>query len=263
MESNLPNLAKQVRRDILEMVFAAGSGHLAGPLSSTDLLVSLYFGGVLTKRDKFVLSAGHYCPALYSVLARAGFFPERELKTFREIGTRLQGHPRGLSLPGIETSSGPLGQGLSQSAGIALGWQMDGESKDERRVYCLMSDAEQQEGQIWEAVMLAAKYKLSNLVGIIDCNGIQIDGATEEIMPLGDLSLKYHSFGWEVFSIDGHNFSQILEALASTRTNKDRPTVIIARTIAGKGVSFMEGKWEWHAGSLSKKQFEKAMKELS
>lgn len=259
MEKNLPEIAKRVRKNILEMVFEAGSGHLAGSLSSTDILVSLYFG-TIKRGDKFVLSAGHYCPAYYSVLAEAGEIPRKELKTLRSLDSRLQGHPHNLSLPGIIlTSSGPLGQGLSQAAGFALAGKVD---KEDWRVYCLMSDAEQQEGQTWEAAEFSAKYKLDNLVGIIDKNGIQIDGTVEEIMPLGDLSLKYHSFGWEVFEIDGHNFAQIIDALESTKLVKERPTVIIARTVAGKGVSFMEEKWEWHSGKLTREQLKQAIKEL-
>lgn len=260
MEKNLPEIAKQVRKEILGMVFEADSGHIAGPLSSTDILVSLYFGGILARKDKFVLSAGHYCPAYYSVLAEAGVISKKELKTLRSMDSRLQGHPHNLALPGIVlTSSGPLGQGLSQAAGLALAAKMD---KQDQRVYCLMSDAEQQEGQIWEAVMFSAKYKLDNLVGIIDKNGIQIDGATEEIMPLGDLGAKYLAFGWETMEIDGHNFGQILDALETSRHISGKPTVIIARTIPGKGVSFMEGKWQWHARAPTKKEFEKALKEL-
>ncbi|PIU03684.1 transketolase [Candidatus Shapirobacteria bacterium CG08_land_8_20_14_0_20_39_18] len=256
MDSNdLPQISKKVRRQILEMIYQAGSGHLAGSLSSTDLLVSLYFGGILNKNDKFVLSCGHYAPALYAVLANAGKFPEKELKTFGQLGTRLQTHPHNLSLPGIETSSGPLGLGLAQAAGMAMGIKPN-------RIYCLMSDGEQDEGGVWETVMFAAKYKLDNLVAIIDKNGIQIDGKTSEIMPTEDLAAKYISFGWEVFEIDGHVFGQVLNALEFAKTVKDKPVVIIARTIAGKGVSFMEGKWEWHYASLSKELFNKALKEL-
>lgn len=276
MEKNLPEIAKRVRKEILGMVFEAGSGHIAGSFSSTDILVSLYFGDILEKKDKFVLSAGHYCPAYYSVLAEADMIPKKELKTLRSLGSRLQGHPHNLGLPGIVlTSSGPLGQGLSQAAGLALAAKMDpsastsamssvpnGSRQAKFRVYCLMSDAEQQEGQIWEAAMFSAKYKLDNLVGIIDKNGIQIDGTTEEIMPLGDLGAKYLSFGWETMEIDGHNFGQILDALETSKHISDKPTVIIARTIPGKGVSFMEGKWQWHVGAPTKKELEKALKEL-
>ena len=253
--TDLPQISKKVRCQILEMIFGAGSGHLAGPLSSVDILVSLYFGGIMNKNDKFVLSCGHYAPALYAVLANAGKFPEKELKTFGQLGTRLQAHPHNLDLSGIETSSGPLGLGLSQSAGLALGIKPN-------RIYCLMSDGEQNEGGVWETVMFSAKYKLDNLCAIIDKNGIQIDGKTQEIMPTEDLAAKYLAFGWEVFEIDGHVFGQILNALEFAKTVKDKPVVIIARTVAGKGVSFMEGKWEWHHASLSSEMYKKAISEL-
>lgn len=257
---HLPNIAKKVRRQVLEMIYEAGEGHLAGSLSATDLLVAVYFGGILQKEDHFILSCGHYCPALYAVLSMTGLFPEEELKTFKKLGTRLQGHPHRFDLPGIETSSGPLGQGLSQAAGIALGMKMD--KNKMTRVYCLMSDAEQQKGQVWEAAMFAAKYNLNNLLAIIDKNEIQIDGFTNQIMPLQDLAAKYLSFGWKVFEIDGHRFDQILEVLGSARKNKEKPIALIARTIAGKGVSFMEEKWEWHHGRLSNEQYKKALEDL-
>ena len=262
---HLPQKACRVRRRILQMIFQSGSGHIAGPLSSADLLVALYFGGTMAENDRFILSCGHYCPAWYAVLTEAGLFSEKKLETFKEINSPLQGHPHRGSLPGIETSSGPLGQGLSQAAGMALAFKMDastdsGQAKN--RVYCLMSDAEQQEGQVWEAAMFAAKYKLDNLVAIIDRNGIQIDGQTEKVMPLGDISAKYLAFGWNIFEIDGHIYGQILNALESAKQIKGKPTVIIAKTVAGKGVSFMEGKYEWHHGSLTREQLEQALKEL-
>lgn len=257
--NNLPQISKKVRRQILEMVYNAGSGHSAGPLSSVDLLVALYFGGIMNKNDKFILSCGHYAPALYAVLANAGKFPEKELETFGQLGTRLQAHPHNLSLPGIETSSGPLGLGLAQAAGMALSFDF---AQDKGRVYCLMSDGEQDEGGVWETVMFGAKYKLDNLVAIIDKNGIQIDGKTTEIMPIEDLAAKYLAFGWEVFEIDGHVFGRILNALEFAKSIKGKPVAIIARTVAGKGVSFMEGKWEWHHGSLTESQFKQALKEL-
>lgn len=258
--AHLPNIAKKIRRQIIQMVFEAGSGHLAGPLSATDLLVACYFGGILEKEDKFILSAGHYSPAFYSVLANLGSMSEKELETFEKIGSRLQGHPRYHSLPGIETSSGSLGQGLSQAAGMALALKMNSSTK--RRIYCLMSDGEQQEGAVWETAMFAAKYKLDNLCAIIDKNNIQIDGETKNIMPLRDLGAKYLSFGWEVFEVDGHNFGKILEVMAVAKDVHRKPVVIIAKTIAGKGISFMEGKWEWHHGKLSENLFKKALAEL-
>jgi len=269
----LQEIARKVRQDILKMVYQAGSGHLGGSFSSTDLLVALYFGGILNydpakpgweERDRFLLSAGHYCPALYAVLAKAGFFPEEKLSTYTELGSPLQGHPHNLSLPGIETSSGPLGQGLSQAVGMAMVAKMD---KKSWRVYCLMSDAEQDEGQTWEAAMTAAKYKLDNLVGIIDRNRLQIDGSVEEIMPLGDLKAKYEAFGWEVETIDGHDMEAIFKSSTSrtgsaSRTEMGKPLLIIAKTVFGKRVSFMENNYRWHSHVPSEEEFEKALEEL-
>ena len=244
MDSNdLPQISKKVRRQILEMIYQAGSGHLAGSLSSTDLLVSLYFGGILNKNDKFVLSCGHYAPALYAVLARAGYFPVSKLKTYSKLNSPLQGHPERFRLPGIETTSGPLGCGLAQAAGIALASRMD---NAHFRVYCTVSDAEHDEGNHWEAVLFAAKYKLSNLTVFVDRNNIQIEGPTETTLPLEPLRAKYEAFNWKVVEIDGHNMAEIIAAVAKARAEDSRPTAIIAHTVAGKGVAYMEGKSEWH-----------------
>lgn len=267
-EKNLEKIARSLRREILKMVFEAGSGHIGGSFSSLDILVGLYFGGVLSfnskkpnwrNRDRFILSNGHVCPAFYAVLSEAGFFSKKKLKTLRALGSDLQGHPHNLSLPGVENSSGPLGQGLSIAVGMALSAKMDQASW---RVYCLTSDGEHNEGQTWEAVMAASKYKLDNLTVMVDKNGIQIDGTTDEVMPLGDLAAKYLSFGFNALEIDGHKFSQILDAFEAAENHKRKPSVIIAKTILGKGVSFMEGKHQWHADAPTKLELEKALKDL-
>ena len=235
------------------MLVSAKSGHSAGPFGMADVFTALYFGGVLNydpknpslaSRDRFVLSCGHICPVWYATLAHAGFFPVAELATLRKLGTRLQGHPHGEELPGSENSSGPLGQGLSQAAGMAyVGLKM---SQAPWRVYCVMSDGEQEEGQIWEAAMFAGKNKLRNLVGIIDRNNIQIDGYTEDIMPLEPFKEKWESFGWHVLEVDGHNIREIIDACNEAKAIYEKPTVIICHTIPGKGVDFMEYRFEWH-----------------
>lgn len=243
--------ANDIRQDIIKMLLAAKSGHSAGPLDMADVFTALYFN-VLNHdpqnpswdgRDRVVLSAGHICPVLYATLAEAGYFPVEELMTLRKLGTRLQGHPHLGALPGIETTSGPLAQGISQAVGMALALRMD---HKHNRVYCIMGDGEQDEGQIWEAVMFAGKNKLHNLVGIIDRNNIQIDGYTEDVMPLENLRAKYEAFGWHVLEIDGHNMQMIIDACQEARAIYEKPTVIIAHTIAGKGVDFMEERFEWH-----------------
>jgi len=279
-EEELRQIAKEVRRDVLEMVWRAGSGHLGGSLSCTEILVALYFGGGMrrggkgdeeSEGDRFILSAGHYCPALYAVLARAGYFPAKELATYGQLGSRLQSHPHNLSLPGIETSSGALGQGLSVGVGKALALKVQRfkpacrqgrGSKVQSNVFVLMSDGEQDEGQTWEAAMLAAKYKLDNLVAIIDKNGVQIDGTTEEIMPLGDLAAKYQAFGWETRETEGHEMEELIRVIRKIREIRERPKVIIAKTVFGKGVSFMEGNYQWHSRVPTKQELEKALGEL-
>jgi transketolase len=243
--------ANTIREDIIEMLVEAGSGHSAGPLGMADIFTALYFKILnidpqnpgMPDRDRLVLSNGHICPVLYATMANRGFFPREELKTLRKFGTRLQGHPHREALPGLETTSGPLGSGLSQSCGMALAGKLD--HKD-WRVYCLMSDGEHDEGNTWEAVELAAKYKLNNLVGIVDRNNIQIDGTTDDVMPLGDLGKKYEQFGWNVIYINGHDFNEIVDAYENAKNCIDKPTIIIAHTIPGKGVDFMENRFEWH-----------------
>ncbi len=250
----LEQISLQVRRDILEMIYKAGSGHPGGSLSSVELLVALYFE-VLEEKDRFFLSNGHICPALYAVMAEVGLIKKELLTTYTEIGSPLQGHPERNKLPGIENSSGPLGLGLAQAAGYAA-------IKKDSYVYCETSDGEHDEGNHWEAVMFAAKYKLDNLIQIIDRNRIQIEGTVEEIMPLGNLIGRYKSFNWNVIEIDGHNFSEIFEAFKKAKENKEYPTVIVANTVFGKDISFMEGNPDWHARSPDKEEFEKAMEEL-
>lgn len=244
--------ANEIRQDIIKMLVHAKSGHSAGPLGMADVFTALYFG-VLNynsknptwpERDRFVLSCGHICPVWYATLAHAGFFPHSELATLRKLGTRLHGHPHNEVLPGAENSSGPLGQGLSQAAGMAyVGLKMD---KKPWRVYCVMSDGEQEEGQIWEAAMFAGKNNLRNLTALMDRNNIQIDGYTEDVMPLEPLKAKYEAFGWTVLEVDGHNIREIIEACNKAKAIYENPTLIICHTIPGKGVDFMEYRYEWH-----------------
>jgi transketolase len=244
--------ANEIRQDIIKMLVSAKSGHSAGPLGMADVFTALYFhimnvdGKNPTDpgRDRFVLSCGHINPVWYATMAHAGYFPLSELATLRKLGTRLHGHPHNEALPGIENSSGPLGQGLSQAAGMAYaGLKMN---QAPWRVYCVMSDGEQEEGQIWEAAMFAAKYKLRNLVGLIDRNNIQIDGHTEDIMPLEPFADKWRAFGWHVLEVDGHNIQEIINACNEAKAIYEKPTVIICHTIPGKGVDFMEYRYEWH-----------------
>ncbi len=271
----LEEMANRVRQDIIKELVEAGSGHSAGPLGMADIFTALYFH-ILNHdpkkpnwpdRDRVVLSNGHICPVLYAVLAQAGYFPPEELLTLRKLGSRLQGHPHRGSLPGIETTSGPLGSGLSQAIGMALAAKLDnngsaGSPRGKYYTYCLMSDGEHQEGNTWEAVMFAGKNRLSNLIGIIDRNNIQIDGFTEDVMPLESLREKYESFNWHVLEIDGHNMLQIASAVTEAKAIYEKPTVIIAHTIPGKGVSFMERDFLWHGIPPNKEQANEALKEL-
>jgi len=275
----LRQIAKEVRRDVVKMVFQAGSGHLAGSLSSTDILVALWFGRVIEKGkrgkkgesptlprlrrasgDRFILSAGHYCPALYSALSRLGYFKRELLWTLRDLGSPLQGHPHRGNLPGIELSSGALGQGLSVGAGKALALRL--RYKIQPSVFVLMSDGEQNEGQVWEAAMTASKYKLDNLIAIVDKNGIQSAGMTLNIMPLEDLREKYKAFGWETAVVDGHDIREIIRGIGEIRGIRGKPKVVIAQTVAGKGVSFMENDYHWHAKPISEREYKRAIEEL-
>ena len=259
--------ANQIRQDIIAMLVEAGSGHSAGPLGMADIFTALYFHVLKHDpkhpewpgRDRLVLSNGHICPVRYAAMAEAGYFPVSELKTLRRLGSRLQGHPHRVALPGMETTSGPLGSGLSQAAGMALALKMDGVSN---RVYCAMSDGEHDAGQTWEAVMFAGKHRLNNLTAVVDRNNIQIDGNTEEIMPLEPFRAKYEAFNWHVIEVDGHNFEHIVDAVAEVRAIHEKPTMIIAHTIPGKGVSFMENDYKWHGVPPNAEQARLALKEL-
>lgn len=263
----LKDIANLIRQDIIKMLVKAGSGHSAGALGIADIFAALYFA-VLNNdpknpdwpdRDRLVLSNGHTCPVLYAALARAGYFPLKELLTLRQLGSRLQGHPSRLELPGVEISSGPLGQGISQAVGMALAGKMD---KKNHYVFCVMGDGEQDEGQVWEAAMFAAKNRLYNLIAIIDRNNIQIDGFTEEVMPLEPLKEKYEAFGWHVLEINGHNMREIIAACEQAKVIFEKPSLIIAHTIPGKDVDFMERKFEWHGNPLNESQAKLALEEL-
>lgn len=263
----LEMMANRVRQDIIRMLLAAGSGHSAGPLGMADVFTALYFH-ILNHnpkkpgwphRDRLVLSNGHICPVLYATMAHAGYFPVEELKTLRKLNSRLQGHPHRTALPGLETTSGPLGSGLSQAIGIALAGKLNGLKY---RTYCLTSDGEHQEGNLWEAVMFAGKNRLSSLTAIVDRNNIQIDGNTEDIMPLEPFKSKYESFNWHVIEVDGHNFEHIVDAVAEAKAIHEKPTMIIAHTIPGKDVSFMENDYKWHGMPPNTEQARLALKEL-
>ncbi len=259
--------ANEVRQSIIEMLLKAGSGHSAGPLGMADVFTALYFETLKLdpkqpnwpERDRLILSCGHICPVLYATLSARGYFPKETLATLRKLGSPLQGHPHYGELPGVENSSGPLGQGLSQAIGLALSARLD---QKKWRTYAILSDGEHDEGQTWEAIALAGKYKLHNLTAIVDRNNIQIDGFTEEILPLEPFADKYRAFNWHVLEIDGHNFDDIIGALRHARSVFEKPTVIIAHTIPGKGVDFMENDYHWHGVPPNKDQANLAIKEL-
>lgn len=250
----LEKTANDIRVSIIEMLVAAGSGHSAGPLGMADVFTALYFHIIKHDpktpswpgRDRVVLSNGHICPVLYATMAHVGYFPVSELLTLRKFKSRLQGHPHRDFLPMLENSSGPLGAGLSQAVGMAIGDRMDRGVTSGRFFYCLTGDGELNEGQNWEAIMLAGKERLGNLITIVDRNNIQIDGYTEDVMPLDSLAHKFESFGWHVEEIDGHNFSEIIASVGRAQAVFDGPSVIIARTVPGKGVSYMERDYKWH-----------------
>lgn len=265
----LQEKSRGMRREAIDMFFSAQSGHPGSTMSVMDVLTALYFGDGILKhdsnnindpeRDRFLLSNGHACPALYAVLAEAGYFAKAELNELRQLGARVQGHPHRGSLPGVEISSGSLGQGLSVGIGLAYALKL---KQSGSTVYVMMSDGEQEEGSLWEAVMYAPKKKLNNLVAIVDKNKFQIDGATEDVMPgLDSLAEKYRAFNWDVQEIDGHNFNEIVPALMNAK-RVDGPAVIISHTVRGKGVSFMEGSEHWHAGAMTEEEHERAMKDL-
>lgn len=263
----LEEIANDVRKDIITMLVSAGSGHSAGPLGMADIFVALYFHILhhnpkkpdWPERDRLILSNGHICPVRYPTMARAGYFPRAWLKTLRKMGSPLQGHPERLALPGVETTSGPLGSGLGQAVGLAYAARMD---RKTWRTYCLMSDGEQEAGATWEAALVAGKEKLSNLTVVIDRNNIQIDGPTETIMPLEPLRAKYEAFGWNVLEVGGHNIRQFIEAVEEAKSTSEQPTCIIAHTIPGRGVAFMEGKFEWHGIPPKPDQAAEALRQL-
>ena len=265
----LEQKANDVRKDIISMLVAAGSGHSAGPLDLAEIITTLYFDVMNIRpeepewgeRDFFFLSNGHCVPVQYAVMAERGYFPVEELKTLRHFGSRLQGHPERTKLPGLENTSGPLGSGLSQAAGVAHVLQYI-DNQLHRFVYCVTGDGELNEGNIWEAAMFAGKYKLSQLIVFVDRNNIQIDGNTEDVMPLEDLRGKWESFGWHVQEIDGHNVESIQDAVGMAKAVTNRPSVVIAHTIPGKGVEFMEYDYHWHGMPPNSEQAKVALKEL-
>lgn len=260
--------AKLIRQHIIRMLAASKSGHTAGSLGMADLFSVLYFNTLKHNpkkpndptRDYVFLSNGHICPVLYAALAEAGYFPKKELMSIRKLGSRLQGHPHNTALPGIENSGGPLGQGISQAVGAAIALKMD---KKRNTVYCFMGDGEQNEGQVWEAALFAGHNKLDNLIAIIDRNNIQIDGFTNEVMNLNSLDAKYKSFGWHVVTIDGHNIEKIRAAYKEAKKIKDKPSIIIAKTVPGKGVSFMQNDYRWHGRAPSREEEKLALQELA
>lgn len=265
--SFLKEKAKEIRKSIVSMITEAKSGHPGGSLSATDILTALYFSEMnidpanpkMEGRDRFVLSKGHAAPAIYATLAERGYFSKDELLTLRKFGSRLQGHPDMKKLPGIEISTGSLGQGLSVANGMALNAKIFNENY---RTYIVLGDGEVQEGQIWEAAMTAAHYKLDNLCAFLDSNNLQIDGNVTEIMGVEPLDKKWEAFGWNVIKIDGHNFEEILSALEKAKECKDKPTMILAKTVKGKGVSFMENVCGFHGVALTAEELEKALAEL-
>jgi transketolase len=260
--------ANDIRTDIIRMLEHAGSGHSAGPLGLADIFTALYFDIMQhdpkkpdwDERDILLLSNGHCVPVRYATMAHAGYFDRKELMTLRQLGSRLQGHPEREKLPGLENTSGPLGCGLSQACGMTLAMRMN--KQQHRWVYVVMGDGELDEGNIWEAAMLASKYKLNNIIGIIDRNNIQIDGPTESVMPLEDLKGKWEAFGWHVIEIDGNNIEAVIDACAMARAIVEKPVVIIAHTIPGKGVDFMESDFHWHGAPPNHEQAVKALHQL-
>lgn len=260
-------MANTIRQDVIKSLVEAGSGHSAGPLGMADVFTALYFkvlnfnpkDSKWPDRDRFILSNGHIAPVWYATMANAGLIPKKELMTLRKFRTRLQGHPHRGSLPWVENTSGPLGTGLSEAVGFALAAKLNNQK---HTIYAFMSDAEQQEGNTWEAVMLAAKYKLDNLTALVDYNNIQIDGKVENVMPLEPFRQKYEAFNWHVLEVNGHNIEEIINVFEEAKAYQQRPVLIIANTIPGKGVSFMENNYLWHGKPPSKEEAERALKEL-
>ncbi|SCY48812.1 transketolase [Alkaliphilus peptidifermentans] len=267
MNESLKKTATSIRKSIIEMLAESGSGHPGGSLSTADILTVLYFHVMKTDpqnpkwedRDRFVLSKGHGAPVLYATLVEKGFFPKEELLKLRKIDAMLQGHPDMKGTPGVEMSTGSLGQGFSASCGMAIANKLD---KRDSRVYALLGDGELQEGLVWEAAMAAAHFKLDNLTAIIDYNGLQIDGPNEEVMGINPLADKFKAFNWNVIECDGHDFEELIKAFEEAKNTKNSPTVIIAKTVKGKGVSFMENQVGWHGNAPKKEEAEKALEEL-
>ena len=267
-KQQLEGLCKKFRIDIIELLHKIQTGHPGGSLSAAEIVTTLYFekmnnldpnNPAAPGRDRFILSKGHAAPILYFALAEKGFFPKEEMKDLRQLGCHLQGHPCARKTPGIDLSTGPLGLGLSAGIGMALTAKLD---NLDYTTYVLLGDGEIQEGIIWEAAMSASKFKVDNLVAILDFNGVQLDGTTEQIMPMGDVSAKWASFGWNVIEIDGHNVEAISDAVDQAKAVKGKPTIIIAKTVKGKGVSFMEGKNSWHGSPIGEEHYKQAMAEL-
>jgi len=266
--ARLETIANDIREDIIRMLEHAGSGHSAGPLGLADIFTALYFDVMKydpkdpawEERDILLLSNGHCVPVQYATMAHAGFFERKELMTLRQLGSRLQGHPERTKLPGLENTSGPLGCGLSQACGMALAMRLD--KRLQRRIYVVMGDGEQDEGNVWEAAMLASKYQLSNIVAITDRNNIQIDGPTEKVMPLEDLHAKWQAFGWHVIEINGNDIEAVIDACAMAKAIVEKPVMILAHTVPGKGVDFMEYDFNWHGKPPDHQQAVKALHEL-
>ena len=265
--TKLEKQAEKIRETIITMLVSAGSGHTAGPLGMADIFTAFYFHILKhdakhpewSERDRLILSNGHIVPVCYAAMAHAGYFPIDECRTLRKFGSRLQGHPERLLLPGLETTSGPLGEGLSQAAGMAYAFRMDGMKQ---RVYCVMSDGEQEEGNIWEAVMFAGKHKLHNLTAVMDRNNIQIDGMTEEVMPLEPIADKYRAFNWHVIEVNGNDIPAFIAAVGEAQAVHEKPTIIIAHTIPGKGVPDIEFDYHWHGKPPTKEEGKRFLKEI-
>ena len=267
-EQMLKERAKEIRKDIVTMIGQAKSGHPGGSLSATEIVTYLYFEELRIDpanprwddRDRCILSKGHAAPVLYAALARRGFFPTEELSTLRKIGSHLQGHPDMKKVPGVDMSTGSLGTGFSAATGIAMACKLD---KKDNYVYALLGDGELQEGQVWEAAMSAAHYKLDNLIAFLDNNGLQIDGNIDDVLSPNPIDAKFAAFGWQVLVIDGHDFKQIADAVAAAKAEKGRPTMIVAKTVKGKGVSYMENQAGWHGSAPNEEQVAQAMAELN
>ena len=263
----LNEITNVIRKDIVSMICKSKSGHPGGSLSAVEILTALYFDQMnidptnpkMEDRDRFVLSKGHAAPALYATLAQRGYFAKDELNNLRQLGSMLQGHPDMKKVPGVEMSTGSLGQGISSAVGMALAGKLD---KKDYRVYTILGDGELEEGQVWEASMAAAHYKLDNLTAFVDFNGLQIDGNVEDVMNPSPIDKKFEAFGWNVLVIDGHNYDEIIDAIEKAKNCKGMPTVVICKTVKGKGVSFMENEAAWHGTAPSKEQCEKALAEI-